>query len=114
MVLPSLVGFRRAADTILPNRIVEAHEALSIGLVTDVVEDEIRQAAALRKAQSIARGAPKALAAAKRLLWNGVGLSVEACLPEEARTVSDLSATADSREGLSAVIERRKPVFTGD
>ena len=33
--------------------------------------------------------------------------------PEEARTVSELSFTADSREGLAAVIEKRKPVFTG-
>src|SRR3989449_78146 len=37
----------------------------------------------------------------------------ETCLPEEARTVSDLSGTADAREGLAAVIERRAPRFTG-
>jgi 2-(1,2-epoxy-1,2-dihydrophenyl)acetyl-CoA isomerase len=38
---------------------------------------------------------------------------VEAQLPEEARTVAELSGTADALEGLSAVIERRKPAFTG-
>ena len=59
------------------------------------------------------RPAPKALAATKRLLWSGIGTSVEQCLPEEARTVSELSGTADAREGLAAVIERRKPTFTG-
>lgn len=53
------------------------------------------------------------MAAAKRLLWSGVGTGVDACLSEEARTVSELSGTADAREGLAAVIERRKPVFTG-
>jgi 2-(1,2-epoxy-1,2-dihydrophenyl)acetyl-CoA isomerase len=38
---------------------------------------------------------------------------VEAQLPEEARTVSALSGTADSREGLAAVLERRTPHFIG-
>jgi 2-(1,2-epoxy-1,2-dihydrophenyl)acetyl-CoA isomerase len=61
----------------------------------------------------LAAGAPKATAAAKRLLWSGLGLGIDACLPEEARTVSELSGTVDSREGLAAVIERRKPNFVG-
>jgi 2-(1,2-epoxy-1,2-dihydrophenyl)acetyl-CoA isomerase len=39
--------------------------------------------------------------------------SIEQCLSEEARTVSELSGLADAREGLAAVIERRKPIFTG-
>jgi 2-(1,2-epoxy-1,2-dihydrophenyl)acetyl-CoA isomerase len=38
---------------------------------------------------------------------------VEERLAEEARVVSELSGTADSREGLAAVIERRAPRFTG-
>jgi hypothetical protein len=52
-------------------------------------------------------------AAAKRLVWSGLGTRVEAQLPEEARKVSELSGTADAREGLAAVIERRPPVFRG-
>lgn len=114
VILPRLIGLRRAADLFLTNRIVGADEALSIGLVTQVAADDELAEAVRRKSQLVARGAPKALAATKRLLWNGVGLSVEACLPEEARTVSELSKTADSREGLAAVIEKRRPVFTGD
>lgn len=61
----------------------------------------------------MAAGAPLAVSATKRLLWNGVSSSVEACLPEKARTVSELSGTADAREGLAAVIERRALRFTG-
>jgi 2-(1,2-epoxy-1,2-dihydrophenyl)acetyl-CoA isomerase len=53
------------------------------------------------------------LAAAKRLLWDGVGRSVESALPDESRTVSELSGTHDAREGLAAVIERRAPHFEG-
>ena len=46
-------------------------------------------------------------------MWGGLGSRVEAQLPEEARTVSELSGTADAREGLHAVIGRRTPRFTG-
>lgn len=111
VVLPRLVGFRRAMDIVLSNRVVEAGEAVEIGLVTRVVADELLAAEARKTARTLASGAPLAQAAAKRLLWNSVGM--EACLPEEARTVSTLSATADAREGLAAVIERRKPSFSG-
>ena len=61
----------------------------------------------------LVEGAPLALAATKRLMWSGLGSRVEAQLPEEARTVSELSGTADSLEGLAAVIERRPPRFVG-
>ena len=64
-------------------------------------------------ARELAAGARKALAATKRLVWSGTAISIEQCLSEEARTVSELSGTADAREGLAAVIERRKPIFTG-
>lgn len=113
VVLPRLIGFRRAADMFLTNRVVKAPEALEIGLVTRVVPDDVLQDETLSLARELACGAPRALAATKRLLWNGVGLSVEGCLPEEARTVAELSATADSKEGLAAVIEKRLPRFVG-
>src|SRR3546814_8713919 len=73
--------------------------------------DDALAAEAKNLAAFYAAGAPLALSAAKRLLWNTI--EVERALPEEARTVSSLSATADSREGLAAVIEKRKPVYHG-
>jgi len=113
VILPRLVGFRRAADIVISNRAVAAEEALSIGLITRLAQDEELAADARTLALNYAKGAPKAMAAAKRLLWTGLGIGVESCLPEEARTVAELSATADAREGLAAVLEKRAPVFTG-
>lgn len=110
-ILPALVGFRRAAEIFLTNRVVDAAEAERIGLVTRVTPDAALSDAARETAETLAEGAPLALSATKRLLWNS--LEVEVCLPEEARTVSDLSATEDSREGLAAVIEKRRPAFKG-
>ncbi|MDT7601050.1 MAG: hypothetical protein QOK26_3127 [Pseudonocardiales bacterium] len=113
VTLPRLVGLRRAMNLVLTNPILSAEEALDIGLVNQVVPDAELAEAADRLAATLAAGAPLALAASKRLLWDGVGRSVETGLPDEARTVSELSGTADAREGLAAVIERRRPVFTG-
>jgi 2-(1,2-epoxy-1,2-dihydrophenyl)acetyl-CoA isomerase len=98
---------------VLTNPVIDAAEALDIGLITLVVDDDQLAAETTRLAESLAAGAPRALASAKRMLWGGLGSRVEAQLPEEARTVSALSGTADAREGLAAVIERRPPVFTG-
>jgi 2-(1,2-epoxy-1,2-dihydrophenyl)acetyl-CoA isomerase len=78
-----------------------------------VFPDDVLTAESLALARSLAAGATRALAAAKRLVWSGLGSRVEAQLPEVARTVAELSGTGDAREGLAAVIERRAPGFRG-
>jgi 2-(1,2-epoxy-1,2-dihydrophenyl)acetyl-CoA isomerase len=113
VTLSRLVGLRRAMLILLTNPVISAAEALEMGIVTRVVADDQLADASLALAKELAAGAPKALAATKRLVWSGTGTSVEQCLSEEARTVAELSGTADAREGLAAVIERRKPNFTG-
>jgi len=113
VTLPLLVGLRKALDIIMTNPVLSAAEALDIGLITRVVPDGELAERSLDLARSLAGGATQALGAAKRLVWSGLGARVEAQLPEEARTVSELSGTADAREGLAAVIERRAPVFGG-
>lgn len=113
VTLPRLVGARRAAEWLLMNPTIASKEALESGLVNRLVPDADLQTAAMAYAQQMAEGAPRALAATKRLLWTGVGLSIDVAMPEESRTVSDLCRTADVQEGLAAVIEKRAPKFTG-
>lgn len=113
VTLSRLVGLRRAAEIVFTNPVLSAAQARDMGIINRVVPDAELETAALCWAQEIASGAPKALAAAKRLLWSGIANGIDACLSEEARTVAELSGSADAREGLAAVIERRKPVFTG-
>ena len=113
VTLQRIVGLRRAMDMLLNNPVVSAAQARDMGLVNRLCPASELAARTLDWARQLASGAPLALAATKRLLWNGVGLSVEACLPEESRTVSELSGSADAREGLAAVIGKRKPVFRG-
>jgi 2-(1,2-epoxy-1,2-dihydrophenyl)acetyl-CoA isomerase len=113
VTLAQIVGLRRAMEILLTNPTISAARALEIGLVTEVVADDQLLERAETLARILAASAPLALAATKRLVWSGLGQSVETRLPEEARVVSELSGTADSREGLAAIIERRSPVFTG-
>jgi 2-(1,2-epoxy-1,2-dihydrophenyl)acetyl-CoA isomerase len=113
VTLTQLVGLRKAMEILLLNPALSAAEALECGLITRVVADDRLAEESLALARQLAAGAPAALAATKRLLWNGLGLGAEAAMPEENRTQAQLSGMADAREGLAAVIERRDPKFTG-
>ncbi len=113
VTLQRIVGLRRAMELVLTNPTLTAAQAKDIGLVNQVVADDELGSRTEELARTLVAGAPLALAEAKRLVWDGAGRSVEAALPDEARTVAALSGTADAREGLAAVIEHRPPVFTG-
>ncbi|MEO8298312.1 MAG: enoyl-CoA hydratase-related protein [Burkholderiales bacterium] len=113
VTLTQLVGFRKAMEILMLNPVIDAAEAQRIGLISRVVADDQLGTEALALARQLAAGAPAALAGTKRLLWNGLGSGVEACMPEENRTQAQLCGTKDALEGLAAVIEKRAPRFTG-
>jgi 2-(1,2-epoxy-1,2-dihydrophenyl)acetyl-CoA isomerase len=113
VTLTQLVGLRQALRILLTNPTLTADEAAAIGLITEVVAEDELTARAQRIADELAAMPTLALSATKRLVWSGVGASIEERLPEESRTVSELSGTADALEGLRAVIERRPPRYTG-
>jgi len=113
VTLARIVGLRRAMEILLTNPTLGSADALSLGLVNVVVPDGDLGPTVDRMAADLAAQPPLALAATKRLVWDGLGSSVAERLPEEARVVSELSGTADSREALAAVIERRPGEFVG-
>ncbi|MCW5668361.1 MAG: enoyl-CoA hydratase/isomerase family protein [Hydrogenophaga sp.] len=113
VTLTHLVGLRKAMEILMLNPVITAPQALAMGLITRVVDDEQLQDEAFTLARQLAAGAPAALAGTKRLLWNGLSSGVDACMPEENRMQAHLSGMADAREGLAAVIEKRAPHFTG-
>ncbi|CAJ1580999.1 enoyl-CoA hydratase/isomerase family protein [[Mycobacterium] wendilense] len=113
VTLTQLVGLRQAMRILLTNPTLTATEAADLGLITEVVDDDELTTRAEALATELTTFPPLAVSATKRLVWSGVGQSVEQRLAEEARTVSELSGTADSLEGLRAVIERRAPRFVG-
>ena len=113
VTLTQLVGLRRATEILMLNPVITAPEAKEMGLITRVVADANLNEEALALARQLAAGAPAALANTKRLLWSGIGQGVETVMHEENSTQAMLSGMADAREGLSAVIEKRVPRFTG-
>jgi 2-(1,2-epoxy-1,2-dihydrophenyl)acetyl-CoA isomerase len=112
VTLTQIVGVRKALDILLRNPTLSAADASRLGLVNQVVADGELDKGLFALAQELLALPPLAVAATKRLVWNGIGASVDERLGEEARVVSDLSGSADSREGLAAVIEHRTPKFT--
>jgi len=109
--LPQLVGMRAAMELVLTNRVLSASEAMELGIINEVVADAELLPRAFGLATAIAEGSFAANAAAKHLMWEGIGSAIDTQLAIEARTVSALGGTADAREGLAAVIERRSPNF---
>lgn len=111
--LPRLVGLNRAMDLMILNRRLSAEEALDWGLVTRVVPDDDLSASVAELSGRLAAGPTKAYGGVKRMLHESLSSSLETQMELEARTIADISRTADAREGITAFLEKRPPVFHG-
>jgi 2-(1,2-epoxy-1,2-dihydrophenyl)acetyl-CoA isomerase len=111
--LPRLVGYRKAMElALLPERF-DAQTAQSLGLVNWVVPPEQLGQEGVRIARRLASGPTRAYAEAKRLFNQSGGAAMEAQMEEELRAFARCARTADLREGVTAFVEKRPPVFTG-
>ena len=109
--LARVCGIGVAKDLILTGRLVDAEEALRIGLV-NAVHDPVREKAR-EVAELLATKSPLALAAAKRATNHVLQGQHAANLQHEAREFGELFGSKDAKEGLTAFAEKREPVFRG-
>jgi len=108
-----LVGKAMASYLCLTGEMIDAREALRIGLVARVVPSSELMIEAKRIANVIASKAPLAIAACKRVINNGAHLAIDDALELEALEFGTLVDTEDLREGTTAFLEKRKPVWKG-
>ncbi len=113
--LSRLIGPARAKDLIFTGRFVAADEALSMGLVNQVVAPDDVLSAAQGLAQQLAAGPPYALRAAKEAIDSGLEVDLASGLNIERVQFAALFATQDRRDGMISFIENGpgKAEFTG-
>ena len=112
-LLPNVVGRAHARDLLLTGRVVEADEALRLGLVSRVVDADGFLDEVLATAAGIAATAPIASRLTKIALADGGHADFEAALQWEALAQPMTLATADLQEGIAAAREKRAPEFRG-
>jgi enoyl-CoA hydratase len=111
--LPRLVGRGRALQMLLTGEIIDAAEALRIGLVSRVVAAaELGDATRAMMGLMLANG-PLALAACIDIAGRGLDMTLEDGLALEAGQFGALAGTSDMAEGTRAFLEKRPPQFTG-
>lgn len=111
--LPRLVGPAWALDMVLTSRVIDATEALAIGLVNRVVEGDQLLAEVHQMADAIVAGGPIAARYAKEAVQKGIDLALPQGLGLEADLNVILQSTADRAEGIESFLQRRDPRYTG-
>ena len=112
--LPRLMGWRRALELMLLSNTFEALDAQRLGLVNWVVSGEAIAAETERIARRLAGGATRAFAETKRLLDGSHDHTLAAQLDAEVEAFARCAATSDFAEGVTAFVEKRKPMFRGE
>lgn len=112
-LLPRLVGPGRAKYMILTGAILSAKEAYEFGLVDKVCAPDqlMEEVAAL--AQKIAASGPLSIKGSKQAIDRGLGVPLEEGLRIELEIYDKVANSEDAEGGLSAFLEKRKPVFRG-
>ncbi len=113
-LLPRVVGFSKACEMALTGDMVEAEEALRIGLVSQVVDDDALMQAAGAMAARIAANPPHAVRMTKRVLRQASQQSLAEVLELSAAFQALAHATGDHAEAVVAMLAKRPARFTGE
>ena len=112
-LLPHIVGMSKALELMYTGEIIDAQEALAIGLVSQVVAAEELMPTAMALAERIAKGPPIAIELAKRLAYRGWRQELESQVEYEEYLQRLCIESEDAEEGVRSFLEKREPVFKG-
>jgi len=108
-----LTGYHRACEYILTSKTFSAEKAKELGIVNKIVEDDELDKTVEEYADRFRKLAPIAVGKAKMLINKSIDNDMIAHLELESKTASESAATKDFKEGVTAFVEKRKPVFEG-
>ena len=111
-LLPRTVGFSKACEMAFTGEMIDAQEALRIGLVSKVVPDAELLDTARAMARKIAANPGPSLRMTRKLLQHGREMGLASSLEMAAQMQALAHTTADHAEAVNAFLEKRKPVFT--
>ena len=107
-LLPRVVGLRKAQEMILTNRRVSADEALAIGMVTQVTDDDALEGVVAAVAARLSSAPTAALGRSRRLLLASGSRDLAAHLEEEAREIAASARSEGGRNGIAAFLARQR------
>ena len=110
-LLPRLVGLGKATELLFLGDAIDAEEAYRIGLANRVVEHEKLLQEAHELALRLKQGPLQATGVTKDLLEREANMDLESALTLEAAAQAGCMENADFKEGYSAFVEKRAPVF---
>src|SRR5438552_15052339 len=111
--LPRVVGAAKACELIFTGEIIDAQEALRLGIVSAVHTPEALMPAARALARKIADGPPVAIRLAKRAIYHSLECDLRQALEFETYAQNICFETEDAGEGISAFVQKRPPAFRG-
>ena len=113
LILPRLVGLAKAYELLLTTDIIDAEEALRIGMVNKVVPHEELMPAALELAARITSKPPLSVRLAKEGIRRSVNMPLEQWKEWYSFAQRFCFGTEDHQEGARAFVEKREPDFQG-
>jgi len=108
-----LIGRHHTLQLLLTGDALSAREAFERGVVNRVVPDAAVEHEAIAMAQRIAEMPPLAVRQIREVVTAGADCPLDAALMIERKALQLLCASEDKREGIRALLEKRKPSFTG-
>ena len=112
-ILPRLVGVKRALELFFEGNYVDANAALNMGMINQVVPAHKLEEATWSYAKRMAAGPTKAFGLIKRLVYEGLESSLGSVLQKEIIYQSELLRSEDYKEGVQALLDKRRPNFVG-
>jgi enoyl-CoA hydratase len=111
--LPRMIGIAKAKELLFTGDQIDAHKALDIGLVNQVVSYAELDEAVENLAQKLCNMPPVSLRFLKEAVQCGMQMDLESAVRMESRLFALCFGTEDKQEGVRAFLEKRRPIFKG-